>query len=270
MSLSYAAYAALPGVRWSRLSHILDSPAHYLDRLERGDADTDTPARQIGRAVHALALDPLAFARDFACWRGGRRAGPEWLEFAAENHGRTILRPADYEIAAAMATAVKTNPLVGPLLVRGRFEVPIQWTDPDTKLACKARLDWIQPPTRTLVELKTARSIEMYAFGSDARRYRYPSQLMYYAGGITAALGWQPEQIVIIAVEKSPPYDVGVFELDTSARQHGWQEAREALERLAVCERTGAWPGRYEVQQTLLLPHYATDDLDMGDLPEED
>lgn len=268
VSLSYTAYTALTGVRWSRLSHILDSPAHYLEHLERGD--TDTPARKIGRAVHALALDPVAFSRDFACWEGGRRWGREWEAFAVTNEGKTILRPEDFALASEMADAVKTSPLVGPLLVRGRFEVPIQWTDPDTGLACKARLDWIQPGTRTLVELKTARSIEMYAFGSDARRYHYTGQLMFYAGGITAALGWQPEQIVIIAVEKSAPYDVGVFELDMSARQHGWSEAREALERLAVCERSGRWPGRYEVQQTLLMPHYATDDLDMGDLPEED
>jgi exodeoxyribonuclease VIII len=268
MSEAYAAYCALPGVRWSRLSHILDSPAHYLEYLER--EDTDTPARAIGRAVHALALDPVAFQRDFACWESGRRAGQEWLAFATANRHKTILRPDDFVMASAMADAVKTSPLVTPYLTRGRFEVPIRWKDPATGLLCKGRVDWIQPGTRTLVELKTARSIEMYAFGSDARRYHYPGQLMFYAQGIAASLGWEPERIVIIAVEKSRPYDVGVFELDMGARQHGLSEVHEALERLAACERSEQWPGRYSVQQTLLMPHYATDDLDMGDLPEED
>lgn len=169
-----------------------------------------------------------------------------------------------------MANAVRTHPLVTPYLTMGRFEVPMQWKDLSTGIACKARADWIQPHRGVLLELKTTRSIEMYAMGSEVRRYRYAGQLMFYSAGVEAALKWAVERRIIVAVEKTPPYDVGVFELDTSAKHHGAQEVAEALNRIKQCRASGRWPGRYETEQTLLLPHYATDDLDMGDLPEED
>lgn len=265
--MTHDEYAALPGERWTHLSNILDSGAHYQHAIQNERPDTD--ALQLGRAVHALALAPVEFGAEFVRYEG-RRAGKAWEQFRQGTRGRTILRPQDYAKAAAMADAVRTHPLVTPYLTLGTFERPMQWQDLDTGIACKARADWIQPHTRTLIELKTTRSIEASRFGFDVRRYRYAGQLMYYAGGVSASLGWTPETILIVAVESAPPYDVGVFELDTSARQHGANEAHEALSRLAECRRTDRWPGRYSERQTLLIPSFATDDLDMGDLPEED
>lgn len=265
--MTHEEYAALPGERWSTLNKILDSPAHYQEYAENGRADTSALA--MGRAVHALALEPIAFGAEFVSWPTARR-GKDWTAFKRANASKIILSAADFERAAAMANAVRTHPLVTPYLAGGRFEVPMQWQDLATGIACKARTDWIQPPRRVVLELKTTRSIEMTLFGFDVRRYRYAGQLSFYAQGVTAALGWAPERLVIVAVEKSPPYDVGVFELDTSARQHGANEAHEALSRLAECRRTGRWPGRYSERQTLLIPSFATDDLSLDGLEEED
>lgn len=265
--MTHDEYAALEGERWSTLNKILDSPAHYREHADNGRKDTH--ALIFGNAVHTLAFEPIKFGAQFASWPTPRR-GKVWTDFKRANADKIILSATDFEHAAEMANAVRTHPLVIPYLAGGRFEVPMQWQDLATGIACKARTDWIQPQRRVVLELKTTRSIETTLFGFDVRRYRYAGQLAFYAQGVAAALGWIPERLVIVAVEKSPPYDVGVFDLDTSAKLLGLNEAAEALSRLNACRASGRWPGRYETEQTLLLPTYATDDLDMGDLPEED
>lgn len=245
-------YHAAPGVNWSQLKHLRESPLHYAHARDQGVKDTRALA--LGRFTHALVFEPDTVERDYAIWEGGRRQGTDWEAFRAAHEGKTILRAEDIDAAVAMANAVKLHPLVQPYLDDGAFERPLFWADAATGLACKARPDWLIPARKCLIDLKTCRRAEAWRFGRDAARHGYHCQMAHYAAGIAAALDWHPVETLLIAVESAPPHDVAVFALDDDVLWAGAETVRELLVQLKACQIANQWPGRYSEPQALRLP----------------
>jgi hypothetical protein len=247
-------YYSDPRVNWSSLKHMTESPLVYKHRLE--NEREDTPAFAMGRLTHTLVFEPEKFGREYAIWSEGDRRGNAWKDFQAENAGKTIFKPNEIEQAVAMADAVKRHPLVRPYLDGGLFEHVIRWTDPETRIECKARPDWLLPDQQILLDLKSTRSIDARRFGGDVARYAYYAQLGHYHNGVIHALGWKPRRTLIVAVEKDAPHDVGVFEITQDDLILGKEEVRALLERLQECRASNTWPGRYTSEQVLELPGY--------------
>lgn len=256
------AYRSIDAVNWSTLKHLRDSALHYRYRLEA--PIEQTAAMALGRVTHTLVFEPELFESEYVIWEGGDRRGKDWLEFKAGNSDKTIFKPAEIDAAIAMADAVKRHPLVQPYLQDGVFEQPIQWLDPDFGLRCKGKPDWLQPKRRTLVDMKTTISINGHRFGALAARLGYHCQLAMYRDGIEHALGWRPQKVCIIAVERDPPHDIGVFELDEDTLFIGLDEVKQLMAQLVACRASGQWPGRYVEEQALQLPAwiYGSDDED--------
>lgn len=255
MTDDFAAYAAIPGVNWSTLQEMTRSPLHYQAILKAERRDTDKMA--LGRLTHCAVLEPDALPLRYAVWTGGRRVGSEWDAFVDAHAGREVVCEADYATALAIRDAVHANPDAHELLTGGSAEVTLTWTDPETHLHCKGRLDYLKP--ETLTDLKTTRDAETRIFGVRAARLLYHGQLGFYAMGARAS-GYEAVAVRIIAVESAPPHDVAVFELDDDALYAGEELARDLLRRVADCQQTGQWPGRYEGVQTLRLPGWAVPD----------
>jgi hypothetical protein len=254
--VKHAEYAALDAVNWSTLKHLADSPAHYRYRLRVPVADT--PALQIGRLIHTLVFEPGLFAAEYAVWDGGRRAGKEWENFKGDHAGQTIFKADEVDEAVIIAETVRRSPLVQPYLDGGIFEHLVRWTDAETGLACKAKVDWWLPGARILLDLKSARTTNAFRFGAAAGRYKYHCQLAMYAAGIEASTGTPPARVLVVAVEKDAPYDVAVFELDAEAMQLGREEVRQHLLMLRACREADRWPGRYDREMALVLPRWMT------------
>lgn len=249
--MKHSEYAAIAGINWSALKHMRESPIAYLTAKQAPQKDSD--ALTLGRLMHAMVFEPLVVSEEYAIWDGDRR-GKEWAEFKAKNEGLTIVKVEAYEEAKAMAAAIRNHTLVAPYLSGGIFERPVFWTDPATGLQCKARPDWLRPASRALIDLKSCKSIEGRQFGNAAARFGYHCQLAHYAAGVEADLGWRPDRQILIAVEKSAPYDVGVFELDEEAKYAGAQEVAELLGKVRSHTDSDSWPGRYTEEQALQLP----------------
>lgn len=257
--MTFADYRELDAVNWSSLKHLRESPLKY--RHMQDAPDEDTRYRALGRATHALVFEPQTFNADYAIYEGGDRRGKAWTEFAEAHAGQTIFKPNEIADAIGMANAVRVHPLIAPYLVDGEFEKSIQWTDPSTGQACKARLDWWARGKRALCDLKTSTTIDKFRFGRIAARLGYHCQLAHYYNGVCA----QPEQvdeILLIAVESSAPYDVAVFVLDDDALFAGQEEVAELMRRLSEHRSSGVWPGRYTEKEPLLLPQWVFGDED--------
>lgn len=248
-------YAKIDAVNWSSLKHMRESPLVYRHRLLHGF--DDTPALAMGRVTHTLVFEPAKFEAQYAVWHDGDRRGIAWKEFAAENAGKTIFKPNEIETAVAMADAVRAHPLVQPYLADdGLFEHVVRWTDIDTGLPCKARPDWLIPSRRILLDLKTCESAEGFRFGRAAGRYSYHAQIAYYVNGVTLGLGWAPNAIKLIAVEKNPPHEVSVFDVKEDQISIAAEEIAELLRTVKACRQANIWPGRYLEEQPLQLPAY--------------
>jgi exodeoxyribonuclease VIII len=256
-------YRALDAANWSTLKYLRESPLHYQHALT--GADKDTTERAKGRAIHALVFEPAVFQAEFAIYEDGDRRGKVWEAFKEAHAGQTILKVNEVEAVAAAANAVRAHPLVAPYLEGGKFEQAVTWTDPATGLACKARMDWVLPERRVLIDLKSSSSIDQFRFGRIAARLGYHAQLAHYDSGCTHGLGWTPEKVLIVAVESEAPFDVGVFILGEDTLYAGREEVGELLAKLKLCRATGRWHGRYEEEQLLNLPAYVYGEEDEED-----
>lgn len=256
-------YFEAPGVNWSSLKHMRDSPMAYRYNIENPPADKEVLA--IGRAIHCAVFEPDQYGARFSVFYGAKRAGSEWNEFVVEHEGTTILRAVDNQMVQNVANAVLSHPLAAQYISGGTVEQPIFWTDPATGLRCKAKPDLIHSSTRILLDLKSCRSADGRRFGAESARFAYPQQLAHYRAGCEHGLGWRPEKVLIVAVEKTAPHDVGVFEVDPVALDIAAQEVESLLQRLKECRATEQWPGRYTELQALQLPAWVYEDEDEDD-----
>lgn len=254
--MDYSQYDSIDAVNWSTLKEMVRSPAAYRYVLDH--PREDNPRFALGRAVHAAVLEPHVFASEYVIY-DGRRAGKDWERFRAQHEDRTILTIPEYETARAAAAAVAAHPEVQRLFTGLHCEVPLVWTDPDTGILCKGRMDGAGP--EVVLDLKTTKDASARAFGLDAARYQYHGQLAWYAAGLRAAYGWGPIPY-LIAVEVSPPYLVAVYRVPDDVLYQGELLYRSYLSRLAECRKRGRWPGLPAGVQDLEFPAWGYQDDD--------
>lgn len=254
--LTFPEYAAIPAVNWSTLKEMSKSPAHYRHRAEHPRLDSSRLA--FGRAVHTAVLEPDRFPLEYVVFDGARRAGKAWDEFEAANSDRTILKAAEYATCLAVRDAVHAHPAASRML-GGPSEITLQWMDPDTGLACKARLD--KAYGGCVVDLKSTSTVDAHDFERTSANLIYHGQLAFYMRGLAACGLSEPQCLPrIIAVEVEPPYDVAVFRLTADALRIGDGLVGEYLFRLSECQSRDEWPGRYDAEQDLTLPPWLMDD----------
>lgn len=260
--MTFDEYRSIDAVNFSTLKFMAESPLHYRDAVE--NQRKATSAQDVGTAEHCMILEPDQFPPRYVVWTGGRRAGKDWDAFEASNLDKTIIKQDEYALCVAMHDAVHAHPAAGPIFGSGgEAEKTITWTDPETGIACKARIDWL---CGSIVDLKTTKSANPRQFAASAARYRYHAQLAWYRWGVECATGLAEWPCQIVAVESSRPHDVVVYTIDELTLGAGLDECRGLLRRVAECRASGKWPGRYEGETTLNLPNWAFDsDEDAAD-----
>jgi hypothetical protein len=243
------------------LSHLRKSPAHYQHALTHPRVATS--ALNTGSALHALVFEPETYAERFTTYTASKTKGEgarkAWDAFQEDSQARglTILDTDEGQRAEGMAAAVrvKAGSYIAPS--KGRAEIPITWTDAETGLVCKARLDWLTID-RLLIDLKSTRSTEEHAFANQAWKLGYFHQQIFYSMGVAAATGCTLEEVpfLFVAVESEPPYDVALFEPCEETRYAALEDVRKLLAQLAECQQRQKWPGRYDAPRMLKAPAY--------------
>lgn len=245
---------------WSR------SPLHYRHLLDHPRESTEAMA--FGTAVHMAVLEPARFLSTYTikpAWvKGNRKDGKEWL---VEHTGHVLLSEYDHSRCQAIVRALREHPIAGRYLADGgESELPIYWTDEETRVQCKGRLDLFGP--RATIGLKTARVAAPGPFPQQAARLGYHLQWAFYYDGLIAS-GRDPGEMVEIVVEPNPPHDVVVYVVDEETLDTGRDEYRRALVTLTYCREHNDWPGSAPSEEVVFrLPKWAllNDDDDMSDL----
>lgn len=260
--MTFADYQRLDAVNWSTLKHLRDSPLAY--RWHREHKAEPTDAMRLGSATHTAILEPHRFLADYVLWEGDRRAGKVWEAFKEAAGSRTILTQTQYDHALGLAEAVRSNALAMTYLRDGKAESTLTWTDAESGLACKGRMDWY---TRgTILDVKTTRSIDERRLRSQMESLGVFHQLaMYRMGAIASGLAVDP-RCVILAVESQPPHDVGVFCVSPGDLETAETEVRTLLCTLRDCLNRNEWPGRYPAETSISRPAWASG----GDITFED
>jgi len=234
--------------------------------------DPSTPAQLLGSLVHTIILEPEQFDALYmvAPESCKARSGKAWTMTAeeAEERGTTPILVAHAEQAVRMAEVVKIHPVAAKVLssAYGVAEQTIRWTEPMSGLPCKCRPDWLIDATNITaaicVDVKTAEEPSPAAFSRAAAKYGYHRQAAWYMDGIEAAIA-KPARWIFVAVGKSEPFDVWVYQLALADITLGRQQNARIVAELAASIATNVWtaPGQLEIQ-TLELPKWARSEDD--------
>jgi hypothetical protein len=175
-----------------------------------------------------------------------------WQKTTAQNardvayaQGKVPLLTHQVEMVRAMGAAMRGCPEAMALLSGGRPEVTGYAVDPRTWVKVRARLDYmIERPGRrlTVVDYKTTADAAPAPFEASAGKYGYAIQEATYRR-VLAALGWEVDEFLFIAQEKTPPYLPSFHQVDYDDLALADELVTRGIEIFADCRAAGVWPG---------------------------
>ena len=257
-------YHSQPALSSTEARILLDSPAKYRWKKDHPPLVAASKKFDVGSSVHSKALGTgyhaVVIPADLLATNGAvsTKAAKEWVE-AARAEGKIPLKAEEFDPINQQAEAVLAHLGARQLFAQpGEAEVSVFATDPVTGVAVRARFDFLPveardaQPSRVAVDLKTARDASPGGFTRSIADYGYDVQRSWYLDALRFETG-EVAEMVFVAVEKEPPYLVGVYQLPTVWAEMGATKARKARELYAECTEANHWPG-YGNDVQLLSP----------------
>jgi len=174
------------------------------------DLVKQTKAMADGTAVHAFFLERDKFDTDFAIkpadMRLNTKAGKEW---ALEHQSKIII---DSELGNNLYEMEKSFMDSPARLIydkQGQSELSYFWDDLGL-VKGKCRPDWISNDGNIVVDIKTTTDASPKGFQKSIANWGYHLQLGWYIRGLQK-LGLPAKEFIFIAIEKTPPFSVGVY-----------------------------------------------------------
>ena len=252
--LTNSEYHADPAISKSGLDLIHKAPAVYWDQKLNPRAEKqETAAMRLGSMIHMRVLERELFGSTYAHAPAVDRrtkAGKEaWQSFIDANPGKEIMSDDEGILVEKIGRAVDKSEIASSLLKGAEIESSFFWEKDDLKMKCRA--DAIRE-NGVVIDLKTTTDASPRGFLRSVMNFRYHVQAAYYLDGISQ---FQPAtSFVLIAVEKTPPYLVGVYMMPEQLIEHGRQEYKKDLHTFARCLESDSWPGLPDSIQVLDVP----------------
>jgi len=247
-------YFSLPYLSNSGLKLLGLTPSHLKAALDReqlkaqGKADPEqpTPAMIFGAAFHHYHL---GFSNKIAVTPTGidrrtKQGKLDWFEFLGDSKDKTVISPEDFEKIKAMHASVKAHPKASKLIALKDTlrEASGLWEHPIYGYQCKIKTDLVSHPYSWITDLKTTICAHPDEFNRAIYNFKYHWQAYWYTKGAKTLTG-KDYKFLIIAVEKSEPYAVAVYEIGRTWLEIAKREV-EPLEALyADCLNSGDWYG---------------------------
>lgn len=262
-TLPEAAYHADPALSSTGARRIIAPGCPALFDHERRNPRQATPAMKLGRSAHRVILgvgSDIALG-DFPDFR--TKAAQQWRDETEASGLIPLLESGkEWQAIRGMRDALHAHPAFARLFSadRGTAETSIFWTDEETGVECRARLDFLPNPVDglRLIVPDYKKTADPYpgAFARDAAKYGYPMQADWYLRGVKA-LGLDPDPVFVFVTQSAdPPYLVSVVQLTAEDLQHAHDRNRQALHAFAHCTETGQWPGYDERVHVINMPTY--------------
>lgn len=256
-------YRAVDGLSQSILKHFAVSARRGKAAMDRQLKIASEEALLVGRLVHTATLEPHLLDAEYVVAPSvDRRTKQGKAEYAAFLEGvgtRTVVSPSQMDLAQAIRDAVRAHPLASEILAAAgaAAEVSQFWTTLGEP--CKGRLDWLVPDwggDPLIFDLKTTVDASPNGFARACANFKYHMQAYAYSEGYAQVTGVRP-RFFFGAVEKEPPYDVALYELEEDAIDRGREIYLAAIETYQQAVQSGNWPGYSDRVVRLSLPPWA-------------
>ena len=261
-NLEIDAYHSGPGVSKTQLDKFARSPLHFRSAIET--PAPETAAMRFGRICHSWILEPHKAEVVAApkCDKRTKDGKATWAAFEAEAQaqGKVVVTEDEMAQLQGMQKAILDHPAASALLFNhgggAMIEHSAFWYDTPSGELCRCRPDFLRPDF-IAVDLKTTEDASAFGFARSVAKYRYHVQAAFYSDGIRHASGHEVRAFVFLAVEKTPPYAVAVYQLDDQGVEAGRVEYKRLLLDLADCKISNKWPGYSDRVETISLPQWA-------------
>lgn len=245
-------YHSSVGVSCSGLKEFMRSPAHFKAYCD-GDKD-ETPAMRIGRLTHLAALEPDSFYGSVIVAPDINKNTKEYKSFVAEHSCKNILSPSELEQIQSIAAEVHAHKSASKLLAMAGLVESSAWAyDQTSGELIKCRPDKLTD-RGFIIDLKTTEDASPKSFIKSAIKYGYDIQQALYSKVYAEVKGEAPAAFIFIAVEKKPPYAVGVYTLPPEMVYAASCKVDDALVRLSEVKCEGTWSAYSEEVVELELP----------------
>lgn len=260
LGIPFSEYCTWDAVNASLLCTVYEkTPGHA--RYEQENERKQTKALTIGQQTHLAVLEPLEFdnrvrvlppdpprrpsekQRNAANPSEGTIRSIEFWD-AWEADPRETITSKDYATLTGMIRSIRETQCK-QYVVGGQAEVCLVWTDPVTKLLCKARLDYMQTQTwaRTISDVKTKTGlVDRPSFMKEVFFRKYDLKAAFYVDALSLITG-DSVDFIWIAVEKEPPYMCKPWRADDRNLRAGRAAYRHALDLWAKCVKENRYPG---------------------------
>jgi len=187
-----------------------------------------------GRYFHAMISDPDSIPHEFGVFDGDLRskaAKAEYQDLLDEFDGNVIRTGKMADIDGAYQRLIR-SPEYEYFLSdeRAVHELTILWTEPETGVPMKSRLDLFCPSLATVVDWKTARSAHEELFAKEIANRGYDFQAGMYIQALRQ-FGMEVNSFVDFAIEKTEPYSYGAYAISIFDCEMSYQAYRHLIKR---------------------------------------
>lgn len=249
------------------LKTVLESAKRYkAEYIDKTIVQKKSDALSFGAAIHLAILEPGEFRDRYRLEPDVRRntnAYKDWKqETLWERPDAVLVDAEDMAHLQGMIDAVLAHPEASAMLRKGVAERSIyQRIAIDDieggriEMDCKARPDYLHE-NGDLIDVKTTRDCGFNAFRRQIWEYRYDLSLAFYREIVDLEFGRKDRHCWMIALEKTPPYEVAVYRANDMVLDRGEADWRKALWKLNRCLKAGQWPGKQAAAQDIDLPGF--------------
>lgn len=247
-------YHASPGLSSSGARKLLTPSCPAIFDYERGQGEKHRRVFDIGTVAHTILLgtgsEPHVVDADNYLTKLAKKDRDE-----AYARGDVPLLPDEFDAVQEMVAVARRHPRVADLLAEGQPEQSLFWTDAETGVPCRARLDWLR--SDAVVDYKSSTSAAPGHIAKVVADFGYHVQAaMYLAGAVELGLLPADAPFYFIFQSKQPPHLIKVVELDETALEIGREKFEQALEVFRDCTESGIWMDYGNDIETISLPAY--------------
>ena len=242
--MPFEEYKAVNAVNQSSLKPMVEgfggSPRAYKMALD--DPQESTPAMELGTVIETCFLyraDYLTAVQKSQKNRGTKGFDADRAQYAI---GTIFVTVEEYDMIELLYESFRANEYYETIMA-GEKQPSLFWTDSETGLDCKARLDVLTDDL--VIDIKKTRHVSEQLFWNDFAKLLYHMQFASYID----AAGMLDNKIrdgLVVVPRTEKPFEVLIYPVPDDAIQTGRLLYRSCLNKVRDCREVNAYPGLCE------------------------
>jgi len=230
-----------------------------------------TKAMADGTAVHSFFLERDKFNTDYVTKPSdiklNTKVGKEW---AQEHQGKIIIDSEFSNNLLEMEKSFMDSPakMIYNENMGGQTELSYFWDDLGL-VKGKCRPDWIDKHGEIVIDLKTTIDASPKGFQKSISNWGYHLQLGWYLRGLQK-LGLDSYDFIFIAIEKTPPFSVGVYRADQEMINYAMNKLDEIVPQIDKALAAQEFPDYTPEITSIGLPPWMTNKKEQPQLQEQE